>query len=111
MTSVRPRSPSPTHRQDPLSPDVASVFVRLNARAWGIAFGLLAGFGLLLATWILVARGGPNVGPHLGLLSNFFPGYSVTFVGGFIGFVYGFVSGYVFGRIVGYVYNRIVPIV
>lgn len=98
-------SPSP----QPLAPDVAHVFVRLNARAWGIAFGLLAGFGLLVATWVLVLKGGPDVGAHLGLLRNFFPGYSVSFGGGLVGFVYGFVSGYVFGRIVGAVYNRVVP--
>jgi hypothetical protein len=101
-----PRTP----RHDSLTPDVTSTFVRLNARAWGIAFGLLAGFGLLFATWILVLRGGPNIGAHLGLLSNFFPGYAVTWGGGLIGFVYGFVSGYIFGRTVGYVYNRFVPV-
>ena len=48
--------------------------VKLNERAWGAAFALLAGFGLFLATNILVVRGGSNVGAHLGLLRNYFPG-------------------------------------
>lgn len=77
-------------------------------RAWGIAFGLLAGGGLFLATAILVVRGGPDPGAHLGLLSNYFPGYRVTWAGSALGFVYGFVLGYGVGRVIGSVYNRLV---
>jgi hypothetical protein len=80
----------------------------LNARAWGIAVGLLLGGGLFVATNVLVLRGGENVGQHLGLLSVFFPGYSVTFVGSLVGFVYLFVIGYGVGRILGGVYNWLV---
>ena len=81
---------------------------RLNARAWGIAVGLLLGGGLFVATNILVLKGGPNVGQHLQLLSNYFPGYSVSFLGSLIGFVYAFVGGYIMGRGIGFVYNRLV---
>jgi len=81
--------------------------LRINARAWGIAFGLLLGLGLFLATNILVIRGGEVVGPHLSLLGVFLPGYSVTFVGSLVGFVYLFVIGYAFGRLIGAVYNRL----
>ena len=81
---------------------------RLNERAWGVAVGLLGGVGLFVATNILVIRGGPTVGQHLGLLAQYFPGYRVTFVGSFIGFVYVFVLGYVLGRLIGKVYNRLV---
>ena len=81
---------------------------RLNARAWGMAVGLVCGLGLLLATNILVIKGGPNVGQHLSLLSNYFPGYRVTFVGSLIGFVYAFVIGYGLGRLIASVYDRIV---
>jgi len=81
--------------------------MRLNARAWGIATGLLFGGGLFLATIFLVIRGGPMVGQHLSMLRAFFPGYSVTWLGAFVGFVYAFVIGYGLGRIIGYVYNRL----
>ena len=87
--------------------ELRSALIRLNARAWGIAMGLLFGGALWIATIILVARGGPTVGQHLGLLREFFPGYSVTVAGSFIGFVYGFVLGYAVGRIIGSVYSRI----
>ena|SRR5713226_3217753 len=85
---------------------VAQTLLRLNARAWGIATGLLLGGGLFVATNVLVIKGGPTVGPHLGLLSIYFPGYRVTFLGSFVGFVYAFVLGYALGRLVGAVYNR-----
>jgi hypothetical protein len=86
---------------------VTEALLRLNARAWGIATGLLVGGGLFIATNILVLKGGSLVGPHLGLLSIFFPGYRVTVLGSFIGFVYGFVAGYAVGRLIGEVYNRL----
>ncbi len=90
------------------SQELKRTLARLNARAWGIAIGLLMGGGLFLATLILVMKGGPNVGQHLGLLRAYFPGYSVSVVGSFIGFIYGFVVGYALGRIIGSVYNRLV---
>lgn len=84
--------------------------LRLNGRAWGIAMGLLLGLGLFLATNILVLRGGPNMGQHLGLLSIYLPGYRVSVVGSVLGFVYMFVIGYGLGRLVGSLYNRLVSL-
>ncbi|MGH7502371.1 MAG: hypothetical protein ACREL7_11500 [Longimicrobiales bacterium] len=81
---------------------------RLNARAWGISVGLICGLGLFIATNLLILRGGPNVGQHLGLLRAYFPGYTVTFLGSLIGFVYTFVIGYGLGRVIGTVYNKLV---
>jgi hypothetical protein len=82
--------------------------LRLNGRAWGIAVGLLLGLGLFVATNILVIKGGPEVGPHLGLLGVYLPGYRVTFLGSLIGFVYLFVIGYAIGRLIGTVYNKMI---
>ena len=90
------------------SQELKRTLARLNARAWGIAIALLTGGGLFLATLILVMKGGPRVGQHLGLLRAYFPGYSVSVIGSFIGFIYGFVVGYALGRIIGSVYNRLV---
>jgi hypothetical protein len=81
---------------------------RLNARAWGLALGLLLGFGLCLATNILVVKGGPVVGPHLGLLGAYLPGYQVSFAGSLIGLGYGIVIGYCAGWVLGVVYNALV---
>ena len=87
--------------------DVKTTLLRLNARAWGIAVGLLFGSVLFLGTIVLVMRGGPHVGPHLGMLWVFLPGYRVTFGGAFIGFAYAFVIGYAVGRLIGLVYNAL----
>ncbi|HJR43383.1 MAG TPA: hypothetical protein VJ812_14915 [Gemmatimonadaceae bacterium] len=87
--------------------NLRAAILRLNARAWGIAMGLLFGLGLFIATNFLVLKGGSQVGPHLSLLAVYFPGYRVTFVGSLIGFVYAFVLGYALGRLIGTVYNRL----
>ena len=84
-----------------------NTLLRLNARAWGIAIGLLFGLGLFLATIVLVLKGGSTVGPHLSLIGEYLPGYSVTWPGAFIGFIYLFVIGYGVGRIIGGVYNAL----
>ena len=84
---------------------VMRTIIRLNIQVLGITFGLLCGFGLFVATNILLLKGGPNVGAHLGLLGQFFYGYSVSFIGSLIGAVYGFFVGYVAGAVIAVVYN------
>jgi hypothetical protein len=90
--------------------ELRRAIARLNARAWGIAFGLLLGGGLFVATNVLVLKGGAVVGPHLALLAVYFPGYRVTFLGSFVGLIYGFVLGYGIGRGIGAIYNWLVRI-
>ncbi len=92
---------------NPAVPRARQTLLRLNARVWGITAGIIAGLLLFLVTNLLVIRGGEVVGPHLGQLGLFLPGYSVTFVGSLIGFVYAFVIGYGLGRLVGTVYNAV----
>ena len=77
----------------------------IHEQGWGIAIGLVFGLALLVATNLLVIKGGDTVGPHLGLLAVYLPGYSVTFGGSLIGFVYAFVIGYSCGRGVATIYN------
>ncbi len=91
-----------------LRPVMRRTLLRLNAQAWGITVGLVAGLILFVATNYLILRGGDVVGPHLGLLGLVLPGYRVTFAGSLLGFVYLFVLGYGAGRLVGTVYNAIV---
>ena len=85
----------------------SATLLRLNARAWGIAVGLVFGMGLFLATMVLLMKGGLEVGRHLSLLGKLLPGYSVTVGGAFIGFGYAFVIGYAIGRMIGSVYNAL----
>lgn len=80
-----------------LEEELARVFLRIDRVALGLAAGVVGGLGLLAATLALVLIGGPVVGPTLGLLGQFFPGYSVTVLGSFVGFFYGFLTAFVGG--------------
>jgi riboflavin transporter FmnP len=82
--------------------------LHLNGNILGIVFGIVTGLMIFVATNWLVIKGGENVGTTLGLLSNFFIGYSVTFVGSLIGAIYGFLTGYIFGFLTAWIYNRVV---
>lgn len=81
--------------------------LRLHVLATGIGIGLLCGVGLLIATLWLVIEGGPATGPHLGLLSNYFPGYRVSVVGSLLGLLYGFLVGGAAGALLAAIYNRL----
>jgi len=76
---------------------IGAIFPRIDGVALGGAAGAVSGVLLSLATLILVIKGGPVVGPHLGLLGQFFPGYNVTARGSFLGLVYGFAAGFAGG--------------
>jgi protoporphyrinogen oxidase len=76
---------------------LARVFLKLDGLAFGLSLGTFAGLFLFLATLILVLRGGDSVGPRLELLSQYFPGYSVTALGSLVGLFYGFITGFTGG--------------
>ena len=86
---------------------ITTVVVRLNAVTTGLALGALFGMGLFLATIFLVLKGGSPPGPHLALLGQYLPGYTVTFAGSLIGFTYAFMVGFLSGFVLGSVYNRL----
>jgi hypothetical protein len=79
----------------------------LNAKAVGLALGLVCGLGIFAATNWLIIKGGDPVGPHLSLLSQYFLGYRVTFVGSLIGFAYGFAVGTISGALISWIYNKL----
>jgi protoporphyrinogen oxidase len=76
---------------------IARVFPKLDRVAFGVSLGATAGVLLFLATIASVVRGGEVIGPNLQLLREYFPGYSVTVAGSFLGVLYGFLSGFVSG--------------
>lgn len=86
---------------------IQAAVVRMRARIMALVFGMVGGTGVFVATAWLLVRGGSRVGLHLGLLSNYFPGYSVTWPGAVIGFFYGALVGGAIGWAVAWLYNRI----
>ena len=89
--------------------------IRLNAKVYGLVLGIVLGLIIFIGTNWLLIKGGPTtpdgrhiVGPHLQLLSQFFIGYRVSFLGSIIGFFYGFAIGTLSGATIGWIYNKIV---
>ena len=86
---------------------IQSSVARLRASVMAVVFGLTGGVGLWVATAWLLIKGGEQVGYHLGLLSNYFPGYRVSWPGSFLGLFYGGLLGAVVGWSVAWIYNRV----
>ena len=86
---------------------VFSGILWLNAKVLGLVLGLLLGLAIFIATNWLVIKGGEPLGPHLQLLSQYFIGYRVSFLGSLIGFAYGFALGTLCGGCIGWIYNKI----
>ena len=83
---------------------LVQAFARLRPVPLGISLGLMGGVLVFGATAILLVKAllgwteGP-VGPHLALLRHYFPGYSITWIGAFVGLCYGIASGFALGSI------------
>jgi hypothetical protein len=80
----------------------------MRAGTVAVVTAIVTGFALFAATVWLVLKGGPNVGQHLGLLSAYYPGYSVTWSGSLVGFTYGALTGALLGWCVAWFYNFLV---
>lgn len=80
--------------------------IRFNLIAVAVSLGVVGGALLWLATAMLLWRGGSNVGVHLALLGVFFPGYTVSWGGAWIGLFWGFIAGAVSGLVVYGAYAR-----
>ena len=79
----------------------------LNTKILGLALGLLCGLTIFSATIWLVVKGSDSADPHLQLLSQYFFGYKVSFLGSLIGFAYGFAVGTLSGSLLAWLYNKI----
>jgi hypothetical protein len=93
---------------------VETRLLRVNALTFGIVAGLVSGLGLFVATNWLVLKGGMHgqghahdVGPHLSLLAQYFIGYSVTFAGSLVGFLWAFACGLAVGYVGSWLYNAV----
>lgn len=90
--------------------EISRTVAKIQAGVLAMVCGLIGGGGLFVMTVWLLLEGGPQVGSHLQLLSHYFIGYSVTWGGSFIGFLYGALTGGVLGWFIGFIYNKVVMI-
>ncbi|MFN8004698.1 MAG: FAD-dependent oxidoreductase [Acidobacteriota bacterium] len=84
---------------------IEAAFAKLDPLAMGVALGVVASLVLFLATTVLLLKGGPVVGPTLGLLDNFFLGYSVTWSGAFWGLAQAAFGGFALGFLFAWLRN------
>ncbi|HEV2129636.1 MAG TPA: hypothetical protein VGR27_00950, partial [Longimicrobiaceae bacterium] len=97
MMSPTTRPPQPAAEYETLPREVALAFAPLHKRAFGVAVGLAAALVVFGVTAITLLYP-PESRQHMTLLAEYFYGYTVTWpgalVGGFWGFVVGFVAGW-----------------
>ncbi|MBI4817657.1 MAG: hypothetical protein HY791_15455 [Deltaproteobacteria bacterium] len=86
---------------------VRRAVARLRASIMAVTFAGVGGVGLFVATIWLVIQGGQVVGPTLGRLGNYLPGYDVSVGGAFLGLFYGGWVGGVVGYSVAWIYNSV----
>ncbi len=79
--------------------------MKLNVLAFGLAFGLIWGFGLFLITWWIIALDGPS--ENVPLIGQLYRGYAFTPVGSLIGFLWALPDGFIGGAIFAWLYNLI----
>jgi len=77
--------------------------MKLNIRAFALAFSIWSGGGLLLLTWWLILLGAePGT---MGFVEAVYPGYSMTPLGGLVGLVWASIDGAICGTILAWLYN------
>lgn len=79
--------------------------MKLNVKAFGLALGLLWGFGIFFVTWYLIALNGYS--QDTTLLGQVYLGHSLTALGSVIGLVWGFFDGLIGGLLLAWLYNML----
>ena len=91
---------------DSLPPQVRLAFAPIYKAAFGAATGATAGLGIFVLTLIELIRK-PDGNSPLGLLNQYFAGYSVSLTGAFIGLLWGLGTGFVMGWFLAFMRNFI----
>ena len=80
--------------------------MKLNVRAFALAFAVWWGVRLFLGTWWVIATSGATGEPTF--LARIYIGYEISPVGSVIGLVWGVIDGLIAGAIFAWLYNAIV---
>ncbi len=78
--------------------------MKLSIPAFALAFGILWGAGIFLATWWVMLFDGPT--GEITLLGRLYRGYSISPIGSVIGFVWGLFDGVIAGTLFAWLYNQ-----
>jgi hypothetical protein len=75
---------------------LSAIFAKMDVVGLSLSMGVLCGMALFGATAVLLLQPTPEnlpIGPHLGALADYLPGYSVSWLGALVGSGYGLVIG------------------
>ena len=81
------------------------VFAKIHNVSLGLSLGIVCGTLLAALTLFFTFRSDFGLASYMGLLNNYFPGYTVSVQGSLIGLVYGFVSGFMIGWLLAIIRN------
>jgi hypothetical protein len=95
-------SVSPVQETDVIPDSAALLFAPLDKRAFGTAIGVA--FGLVIAAVTIATLLSPQP-IHLGLLSHYFAGFTVSWAGVIVGALWGFCVGFVAGWLMAFTRN------
>jgi len=87
--------------------DLLGTTLYFDGNYLGLALGAIVALGLFVTTAWLVLRGTAAESVHALLLTNYLPGYSVSYPGGIIGAVEMFGITYLFCRLFSWMYNSV----
>ena len=78
--------------------------MKINTKALALSVGIVCGLTVFLLTvWFLIMGYNGNLVTQLG---SVYLGYSVSWIGAFVGLFYGFVDGLIGGALLGFFYNK-----
>lgn len=92
---------------NPINLKLLNAAIRFNAVILGLTGGTIAALAVYFATHASIAKWGGGAGNYLGLLAVFFPGYSVTSAGAWVGAFWAFVYAGVFCWLSYRLYGRV----
>ena len=99
----------PAERRERLPPELALAFAPVHKRAFGVAVGVASGLVVFAVTAVYLLRG-DHAPLNLGLLAEYFYGYTVSWRGALVGLVWGWVVGFVAGWFVAFCRNLVLAV-
>lgn len=78
-------------------------YIKIHPLSIAIALGAIEGLPVFVATILLVLQGESGDA----FLSKLFPGYSISWIGAFVGLAEGFLDGAIGGFIFAWIYNAV----
>ena len=79
--------------------------MKLNIKAFALAFGLVWGLGLFCLTWWIIAFDGAT--GEATMIGHVYRGFNISPMGSLIGLVWAFADGAIGGAIFAWLYNFI----